>query len=551
MQSTLNQSPRLLASVQRVSSSSLSSGPSVPLLSLKYSSSSTSSYSTSSVARPTLAASRLSVAPRSPVVTTTTLFQQVSSTSNTTTAIAAALRLPLLRRAFSTQVPSQDQKYATSPATTTTPVANDTIESLLSKSLHDQGSEAAKKEKKAEPGPLDGIRVLDLTRVLAGPYCTQLLGDLGAEVIKVENPKGGDDTRAWGPPFAANPDGSETESAYFLSVNRNKKSITVNIRSEAGKQLIRDLVKKCDILVENYVPGKLAGMGLGYEDLSALNPGLIYASITGYGQTGPYASRPGYDVMIEAEAGLMYITGEEQGPPVKVGVAVTDLTTGLYAHGGILAALLARHRTGRGQHVDCSLLESQVATLANIGSSYLIAGKEAKRMGTAHPSIVPYQVLKTRDSHIMIGAGNDGQFRTLCKVLQLDSLSDNPLYKTNRDRVQNRDELIRILTNRLQTEKNTFWLKALEGKGVPFAPIHNIGQTFSHPQVLARGMVHEVEHVKAGKIKLIGMPVKYSDTKPTIRAAPPLLGEHTEQVLSSVLGYEDDKIRDLKVSHSI
>ncbi|KAG9070577.1 hypothetical protein KI688_008115 [Linnemannia hyalina] len=546
MQSALNQSPRLLASVQRVSSSSLSSGRTLPQRSPKYSSS-TLSYSTFSVAQSTLAASRTAAAPRSPLVTTTTatttttLLQKVSSTSSTTTA-AAVLRLPLARRAFSTQVPSQDQKHATSSTTTSTPVVNDTIESLLSNSLHDQDSKAAKK-KKAEPGPLDGIRVLDLTRILGMSFA--------AEVIKVENPKGGDDTRAWGPPFAANLDGSETESAYFLSVNRNKKSITVNIRSEAGKQLIRDLVKKCDILVENYVPGKLAGMGLGYEDLSALNPGLIYASITGYGQTGPFASRPGYDVMIEAEAGLMYITGEERGPPVKVGVAVTDLTTGLYAHGGILAALLARHRTGRGQHIDCSLLESQVATLANIGSSYLIAGKEAKRMGTAHPSIVPYQVLQTRDSHIMIGAGNDGQFRTLCKVLQLDSLSDNPLYKTNRDRVQNRDELIRILTNRLQTEKNTFWLKALEGKGVPFAPINNIGQTFSHPQVLARGMVHEVEHVKAGKIKLIGMPVKYSDTKPTIRTAPPLLGEHTDQVLSSVLGYKDDKIRDLKNSHSI
>ncbi|KAG0282393.1 hypothetical protein BGZ96_000528 [Linnemannia gamsii] len=518
MQSALNQSPRLLASVQRVSYSS---------------------YSTSSVTRSVSTTSRTTPAPRLPLcsaatntTTTTTLLQRVSySVPSTTTP-----RLPLLRRAFLTQVPSLDQKQATP---STTPVANETIESLFSKSLHDQDSDLQarkKNEKKAEPGPLDGIRVLDLTRVL---------------VIKVENPKGGDDTRAWGPPFAENPDGSETESAYFLSVNRNKKSITVNIRSEAGKQLIQDLVKKCDILVENYVPGKLAGMGLGYKDLSALNPGLIYASITGYGQTGPYASRPGYDVMIEAEAGLMYITGEERGPPVKVGVAVTDLTTGLYAHGGILAALLARHRTGRGQHVDCSLLESQVATLANIGSSYLIAGKEAKRMGTAHPSIVPYQVLQTRDSHIMIGAGNDGQFRTLCKVLQLDSLSDNPLYKTNRDRVQNRDDLIRILTNRLQTEKNTFWLKALEGKGVPFAPIHNIGQTFSHPQVLARGMVHEVEHVKAGKIKLIGMPVKYSDTKPTIRTAPPLLGEHTEQVLSSMLGYGDDKIRDLKVTCAI
>ncbi|KAF9434938.1 hypothetical protein BGZ76_007157 [Entomortierella beljakovae] len=405
---------------------------------------------------------------------------------------------------------------------------NNTVESLKSSSQ----DQSKLKKSQQEPGPLHGIRVLDLTRVLAGPYCTQLLGDLGAEVIKIENPKGGDDTRAWGPPFAKNIDNSETESAYFLSVNRNKKSITVNIQSEAGKQLLHDLVKKVDVLVENYVPGKLAKMGLGYDELSAINPRLIYASITGYGQTGPYSSRPGYDVMIEAEAGLMYITGEENGPPVKVGVAVTDLTTGLYAHGGILAALFARNRTGLGQHVDCSLLESQVATLANIGSSFLIAGKEAKRMGTAHPSIVPYQVLQTRDSHIMIGAGNDGQFRTLCKVLQLDSLADNPLFNTNRNRVANRNELITSMTNRLKSENNSFWLKALEGKGVPFAPINNIEQTFQHPQVIARGMIQEIEHPKAGKIKLTGIPVKYSSTKP-------------------ILGYSSHKIQSLKESSAI
>ncbi|KAF9389781.1 hypothetical protein CPC16_005569 [Podila verticillata] len=422
---------------------------------------------------------------------------------------------------------------------------NPNLESLLLSTKHQTGPVVDKATDEQEPGPLHGIRVLDLTRVL---------GDLGAEVIKVENPKGGDDTRAWGPPFAPNKDPADsvlTESAYFLSVNRNKKSITVNLRSKEGQALIHDLVQKVDVLVENYVPGKLAEMGLGYEQLSKLNPRLVYASITGYGQTGPYANRPGYDVMIEAEAGLMYITGEEHGPPVKVGVAVTDLTTGLYAHGGILAALFARFRTGRGQHVDCSLLESQVATLANIGSSYLIAGQEAKRMGTAHPSIVPYQVLETRDSHIMIGAGNDGQFRTLCKVMQLDSLSDNPLYKTNRDRVTNRDTLIRILTNRLKSENNKFWLKALEGRGVPFAPINNIEGTFKHPQVLARGMVHEIEHPKAGKIKLCGTPVKYSDTKPTIRTPPPLLGQHTDEVLSGVLGYAEDKIRALKEGNAV
>ncbi|GJJ69569.1 succinate---hydroxymethylglutarate CoA-transferase [Entomortierella parvispora] len=466
---------------------------------------------------------------RAPLLSATALLRQECTLVSSRKSFAG--------RAFSTQVPGGVSDVKREPTVVDTTTAD-----------------PATKVATPEPGPLHGIRVLDLTRVLAGPYCTQLLGDLGAEVIKIENPKGGDDTRAWGPPFAINTVDQEDpvhESAYFLSVNRNKKSITVNIRSEAGKALIHDMVKKVDVLVENYVPGKLAEMGLGYEELSAINPRLIYASITGYGQTGPYSSRPGYDVMIEAEAGLMYITGEEHGPPVKVGVAVTDLTTGLYAHGGILAALFARNRTGLGQHVDCSLLESQVATLANIGSSYLIAGQEAKRMGTAHPSIVPYQVLQTRDSHIMIGAGNDGQFRTLCKVMQLDSLSDNPKFRTNRDRVENRDELIRILTNRLKSENNKFWLRALEGKGVPFAPINNIAQTFSHPQVLARGMVHEIEHPKAGKIKLCGTPVKYSHTKPSIRTPPPLLGQHTDEVLKDVLGYDGDKIQSLKDSKSI
>ncbi|KAI8596692.1 CoA-transferase family III domain-containing protein [Dissophora ornata] len=374
-----------------------------------------------------------------------------------------------------------------------------------------------------------------------------------AEVIKIENPRGGDDTRSWGPPFAKNVDPSDhaQESAYFLGVNRNKKSITVNIRSAEGRQLLHDLVKKVDVLVENYVPGKLDEMGLGYEELKALNPRLIYASITGYGHTGPYRTRPGYDVMIEAEAGLMYITGEEDGTPVKVGVAVTDLTTGLNAHGAIMAAILARYRTGRGQHIDCALLDSQIVMLANIGSSYLIAGQEAKRMGTSHPSIVPYQVLPSKDSHIMIGAGNDGQFKILCSVLGLDSLCENPAYKTNKDRVRHRKELIGILTERLKTKNNEEWLKALEGRGIPFAPINNIAQTYAHPQVIARDMIQEIEHPKAGKIKLTGPAVKYSDTKTSIRFPPPLLGQHTDEILKDVLGYDEQRIQELKEKKAV
>ncbi|KAF9123098.1 hypothetical protein BGX30_001622 [Mortierella sp. GBA39] len=467
--------------------------------------------------------------------------------------------------------PLHDQRHDTKDGVDPNSIlqgSNTTLEGLLSKTHQERydpsptpvsasktaGASTGTEGGGGAQGALDGIRVLDLTRVLAGPYCTQLLGDLGAEVIKIENPRGGDDTRAWGPPFAKNIDPSSSatqESAYFLGVNRNKKSITVNIRTPQGRDLIHDLVKKCDVLVENYVPGKLDEMGLGYEQLRALNPRLIYTSITGYGQTGPYRMRPGYDVMIEAEAGLMYITGEENGTPVKVGVAVTDLTTGLYAHGAIMAALLARHRTGRGQHIDCSLLDAQIVTLANIASSYLISGQEAKRMGTSHPSIVPYQVLPSRDSHIMIGAGNDGQFKILCSVLQLNDLPESPDFKTNMDRVRNRKELITILTERLKTKDNAYWLSQLEGRGIPFAPINNIAQTFEHPQVIARDMIQEIDHPKAGKIKLTGPAVKYSETKPSIRIPPPLLGQHTDEILKDVLEYDDERIRDLKDSHAV
>ncbi|KAG2173972.1 hypothetical protein INT44_000086, partial [Umbelopsis vinacea] len=414
---------------------------------------------------------------------------------------------------------------------------------------HHVRKEFVKPDSGVSTGPLQGIRVLDLTRVLAGPYCTMLLGDLGADVIKVENPKSGDDTRAWGPPWATNEDPSDThnpESAYFLCVNRNKKSVTVNLKAESGKQIIHDLVKHCDVLVENYLPGKLEKMGLGYEELKKINPKLIYASITGYGQDGPYANRPGYDVMIEAEAGLMHITGERDGRPVKVGVAITDLTTGLYAHGAIMASIIRRATTGLGQHIDCSLLDCQVASLANIASNYLVGDQEAQRMGTSHPSIVPYQVMPTRNSFVMIGAGNDGQFAKLCKAIKREELLEDSRFRTNGERVKHRVELIQLLEDRLTQEDTEHWLEQLNGSGIPFAPINNIEQTFHHPQVLARDMVQEVEHPRAGKIKVVGIPVKYSESKPSIRLPPPVLGQHTTEILESVLGYKQTKISELR-----
>ncbi|CAO3625054.1 unnamed protein product [Cunninghamella blakesleeana] len=402
--------------------------------------------------------------------------------------------------------------------------------------------------------PLSGIRILDLTRVLAGPYCTMMLGDLGAEVIKIEHPKGGDDTRAWGPPFAENKDPNDTEhgeSAYFICANRNKKSVTVNMKSKDGIALLHDLVRQSDILVENYLPGKLASMGLGYEELSKINPKLIYASITGYGQDGPYADRPGYDVIIEAEAGLMHITGEPDGLPVKVGVAITDLITGLYTKSAVLAALIQRGVTGKGQQIDCSLLESQVASLANIASNYLIGGREAKRMGTSHPSIVPYQVFPTKDSYIMIGAGNDGQFVKFCNRVGLGHLVEDQRFKTNKDRVQNRKDLIAIIEETLTKKENDYWLEKLNGAGFPFAPINNIQQTFEHPQIKARGLVKEIEHERAGKIKVVGPPVKYSGFQPSIQLPPPLLGAHTDEILKDVLGYDQQKINNLRKSDAI
>lgn len=411
---------------------------------------------------------------------------------------------------------------------------------------------------KASPQlPLSGIRVVDLTRVLAGPYCTQILGDLGAEIIKLEHPTKGDDTRAWGPPFAnyseeeAHIDGHRLptggESAYFLGVNRNKKSLGINFKSKEGQDIVRKLIQSADVVIENYVPGTLAKYNLAYEQLPQPN-NVIYASITGYGQTGPYANRPGYDVMVEAEMGLMHITGEPDGNPVKVGVAVTDLTTGLYAANSIMAALIHRSRTGEGQYLDVCLSDCQVVTLANIASSALISGKpDAGRQGTAHPSICPYQGFPTKnDGQILIAGGNDTQFQAVCAAIERPDLASNPDYATNALRVKHRAVLVPEISKTTASKTKEEWLAIFDGKKFPYAPVNDIQTTLNHPHVRARNMVVEVDHPACGSIKLLNSPVKYSKTQPTIRTPPPLLGQHTDEVLQDTLGFDASQIAELR-----
>ncbi|EIM85835.1 CAIB/BAIF family enzyme [Stereum hirsutum FP-91666 SS1] len=392
------------------------------------------------------------------------------------------------------------------------------------------------------PPPLQNIRILDLTRVLAGPTATMLLADLGADVIKVEEVQRGDDTRSWSPPAAPlSPDAPEQashlppESAYFLATNRNKRSIGINFKKQEGLRIIHKLIEKSDVLVENYIPGKLASMGLGYDDCRKINDKLIYTSITGYGQTGPYRKAAGYDVVIEGEAGLMHITGEPDRPPSKVGVAVTDIATGLYAHGAIMAALLSRQQTGCGVWIDCNLFESQVAGLANIASNYLITGAQAGRHGTAHPSIVPYQVFPCKDGYLMIGAGNERQFAILAdKILGRPELSSDPRFSSNTARVMNRDALIVIISKTLMKQTRDHWLQCFSGLGVPFGPINNIEQTFEHPQAKARNLVVEVEHPRAGRIKMVGPAVSYNGKRMSVNRPPPWLAQHTDEVYISI-----------------
>jgi crotonobetainyl-CoA:carnitine CoA-transferase CaiB-like acyl-CoA transferase len=396
-------------------------------------------------------------------------------------------------------------------------------------------------------GPLSHIRVLDLSRVLAGPWAGQSLADLGAEVIKVERPKSGDDSRAFGPPWLKDRSGNDTrESAYFASANRGKKSLTVNLSKPGGQNLVRELATKSDVLLENYKHGDLARYGLGYEDLRKVNPRLIYCSVTGFGQTGPYRERPGYDFMIQGMGGLMSITGERDdlpgGGPQRVGVPIVDIMTGMYATIAVCAALANRERTGKGQRLDLALLDTQVAFLANQGMNYLATGEVPSRLGNAHPNIVPYQTFKTKDGDIILACGNDNLFSKFCEVADCRDLAQDGRFATNGKRVENRAVLVPLLQEIFLRRTTHEWVDALETAGVPNGPINNLKQVFEEPQVVARGMKIEVEHASAGKVPLMASPMRFSETPLEFKLPPPTLGQHSGEVLQGVLGLDDAAI---------
>ena len=400
-------------------------------------------------------------------------------------------------------------------------------------------------------GPLDGIRILDLTRVLAGPWCTQILGDLGADIIKIEHPERGDDTRRWGPPWLRDREGNETEdAAYFFSANRNKRSVTVNIKSEKGGRILRDLAAESDVLIENFKVGGLEKMGLGYDALRTLHPGLIYVSITGFGQTGPLASQPGYDYLIQGLGGLMSITGLPDnvpgGGPQRVGVPIVDINAGLFAAIGVLSALHHRSQTGEGQCIDLALLDSQVGWLMNQAMNYLIGGQVPVRTGNGHPNLVPYQPFRTLDGEIIIAVGNDHQFARLCQGIGLPHLSADERYRTNGKRIKNRSQLIDMISNEINKHPNSHWLSELPAIGVPCSVINTIEEVFNHPQVRARNMRIDLEHPIAGSVPGVANPLKFSRSGIEYRKAPPVHGADTADVLGNILMYSEEQIDKLR-----
>ena len=401
------------------------------------------------------------------------------------------------------------------------------------------------------PGALSHIRVLDLSRVLAGPWCTQNLADLGADVIKVEKPGSGDDTRAWGPPYLKDAGGNDTgESAYYLSCNRGKRSLALDIAHPEGRRVVRELARHCDVLVENFKVGGLAKYGLDWDSLRTLNPRLVYCSITGFGQDGPYAARAGYDFIVQGMGGLMSVTGEPDGVPgggpQKVGVAVADLFTGMYATVAVLAALTFRERSGEGQHIDLSLLDAQVAMLANQNMNYLTTGQAPARRGNAHPNIGPYQTFATADGHVILAIGNDAQFRRFCELAGCGTLADDARFAANRDRVANRAALVPLLEPLLRQRSTHAWVEALEDAGVPCGPINRLGEVFADPQVRHRGMRIDLPHALAGSVPLVANPIRLSASPLEYASAPPLLGQHTNEILHELLGLPQAELARLR-----
>lgn len=393
-------------------------------------------------------------------------------------------------------------------------------------------------------GALTSLKVLDLTRVLAGPYCTMILADLGADVIKVEAPGGSDETRAWGPPF------QNGVSAYYLCANRNKRSITVNLKTEEGREIIRTLAKEADVLIHNFKTGSMENWSLDYDSLKHMNPRLVYCSITGFGETGPYRHLPGYDYIIQGMSGLMSITGSEESGPMKIGVAMVDILTGLYSAISIEAALLEREKSGEGQKIDMSLMDTAVSSLANVASNYLMSGTIPRRLGNDHPNIVPYSKFKARDGEMIIAVGNNRQFATLCEVMGISEIAADERFHTNEARVKNKQELTDILESRLQGKPIQEWLELFSQHNIPCGPIATMDQVFNHPQVIARDMVAHMDHPEAGEIKLVGSPIKLSRTKTKIERHPPIAGEHTAEILQQA-GYSQEEIEHLKEKNII
>ncbi|MDN8001337.1 CaiB/BaiF CoA transferase family protein [Burkholderia multivorans] len=405
-------------------------------------------------------------------------------------------------------------------------------------------------------GALSHIRVLDLTRVLAGPWCAQTLADFGADVIKIERPGAGDDTRHWGPPYLKDAHGADTaEAAYYLAANRNKRSVTVDIATPEGQQIVRELAAQSDVVLENYKVGQLKKYGLDYASLRAVKPDLVYCSVTGFGQTGPYAHRAGYDFIVQGIGGFMSITGERDGVPgggpQKAGVAIADLATGLYSTIAVLAALAHRDRTGEGQYIDMALLDVQVALLANMNTNFLASGTPPVRWGNAHPNIVPYQTFQTSDGWIIVAVGNDGQFRKFVEAGGRPELADDERFATNPARVRHRDTLVPILAEMVKTRSKTAWIDALEAAGVPCGPINDLAEVFANEQVVARGMEVALPHPCGADVKLVRNPVRMSATPPDARTAPPLLGAHTDDVLRDMLSYDVARIAALKAKQAI